>query len=84
MGPNSGLWKGFADPLTHIVTYSIELARVSLLGGGLQATTVVSNITFGSANDATYTGKTNLTLMAEYTNNSYMYAVSSIAMGVVY
>jgi len=35
MGPNSGLWKGFADPVTHIVTYSIELARVSLLGGGL-------------------------------------------------
>jgi len=54
MGPGSFIWEGFVDPETKLSTWSIELARTSFFGDSLYDDAIVSNITFGSANDAAY------------------------------
>ena len=78
MGPASGLWAGFADPITNIVTYSISLGRVSFTGSEQP-----SNITFGSANDAAYTGMTNMQISSEV-DFTYSYTLQSLDIGIVY
>jgi len=57
MGPGSFIWEGFADPITRLAFYSIELARIPSSSSVLSATEAKSsNITFGSTNNATYIG----------------------------
>lgn len=80
MGPNSHLWTGLTDPNTQTATYSIALARISPFSYGLKQTSVASNITFGAANSAAYTGSS-LMLTA---NSDYTYNLSKLQMGVVY
>lgn len=63
MGPGSFIWEGFVDPETKLSVYSIELARLPVLGGshvyGYKADDQIpTNITFGSANDGNYQGQT--------------------------
>ena len=86
MGPRSYLWNGFADVETKTVTYSMELARIkgftSVHSHALtQASSVSSNITFGSANDAYYVNSTYLAVNALL---NYTYALSSFSYGLIY
>jgi len=59
MGPTSYIWDGFVDPETFIATYSIEIARSTILSSELGATQIPSNITFGKSSEAIayYAGK---------------------------
>lgn len=82
MGPGSFIWEGFIDPATYRATYSIELARVSVLTDNeVGANDIKSNITFGSANDAAYTGNPSI-YMPSLSN--YSYGLDEFAFGIVY
>jgi len=86
MGPGSQIWTGFADPDSCIATYSIALGRVNSFTEGVwkytaDDPTAKTNITFGGANDANYTGKSNLAISG---NSDYEYELSSFGFGEVY
>lgn len=81
MGPGSFIWEGFVDPELKTSTYSIELARLGIVGDSLGSDLPSTNITFGSANDEAYTGKTNVYMPS---NSDYTYAIDSFGFGLVY
>ena len=76
LGPNSGLWTGFTDPVTLTSNYSISLARIASF-----ATIPQSNITLGGVNIEDYT-------QAPYANvlalANYSYALNNFDFGIVY
>ena len=81
MGPGSGFWNGYTDPTTLQSTYSIALARITYLTENeVGATTVASNITFGSAASSAYTGSS-MTISAL---SNYSYGLSNLGFGIVY
>ena len=82
MGPGSSFWNGLTDPSTLTSTYSIALARISYFTENenqVGATTVASNITFGSAASSAYTGPS-MTITAL---SNYSYALNSFSFGIV-
>ena len=79
MGPGSFIWEGFVDPDTKLAYYSVELARVSTYG--LSDTTLSSNITFGSKNDAPYIGNEQIYMTAQ---SDYSYGLNNLGFGTVY
>lgn len=81
MGPGSFIWEGFVDPDLKTSTYSIELARGTVVGGSLGADAPKTNITFGSANDEAYAGKESVYMTS---NSDYTYAIESFGFGQVY
>lgn len=83
MGPYSFIWEGFVDPDSKLAYYSIELARVSLYSDeeGMQSSTVQSNITFGSKNDAPYIGNPQIYMSAQ---SDYTFGLLNFEYGIVY
>jgi len=83
MGPGSFIWEGFVDPVTKTSVWSIELARKGFYNDYemVGASTVQSNITFGSANDLPYAGMDSVYMTAL---SNYSYGLESLAFGEVY
>lgn len=86
MGPGSFFLEGFVDPDTKLATYSIELGRVKVIGeesewGAYGVETSETHITFGSANDANYTGNPNVVVSA---NAQYTYTLTNFSYGIIY
>lgn len=83
VGPGSYIWEGFVNPDNKLAQYSVALARISLYSDEEmdQATTVQSNITFGSANDDWYQGKPNIYMPSQ---SDFSYKVSYMGFGIVY
>jgi hypothetical protein len=82
MGPGSFIWEGFADPVTRLAFYSIELARLPSYSSGLGAgETKPSNITFGSTNNASYIGLPSVAMVAQ---SDYTYALNNLSFGIIY
>ena len=82
MAPNSYIWESFIEESTKTATYSIELARIKFFSEDQDAaTSVQSNITFGSANNANYLSKTNMTAPAL---SNWTYALNNFAFGKTY
>lgn len=82
MAPGSFIWTGFVDPNTQRTKYSIELPRINSLGATLGDTTAVaSNLTFGSANDASYAGHEYINATS---NSDHTYDLNNFEFGIIY